>query len=899
MKTTIGIFLSVLFAAGCDRLPQWELERGGVTFDFQKLSDQRFRIPEVGDPRNIDAVSAWRSGEYCNFHGVKLTDYAAMRKKAISAIEWNSDHGVYSICKKPQMETLLGVEVAKRTSAGFVRTIKLPNSQAGRYRVNFRYKAEHKYQSAMRSSYVLMYFKKRDPKTGKWVEAKDVTTTGGTYYSFILNDTDGNWNVYSKEFELKDGCQAIEMIMRIDGIGNLGFKDFTLIGADGAKEQETLELSPHGELGGDFEISEGQVGLIGFYWAHDNKKAIKKNETVFTLHLPAGFEFIASTFGDNRSVKLSRHPDGSSTARFTMLASYELQWCGYNRMAALVRSAGRVGCAGKAKLSVESKGVELAKPVEFKLRTGEKISALAPERYFNGVFPSGTSVHFGDRKATEELADFFAKCGVRWIIFNNPTKELTEAWRNAGIAHITPELGASNGYFFGNDKNIPAADKFQFSPTSEDWRLGHDKTFLANGYCPMAIIEQRSYVVTNAFVKRIDDRLKFKGVDGGWSNWEPFMYETRGCICEKCKRRFEEWKLKNPKGTLQDFRSKLHAEVVRTIDRHVRKIVGGGVGMIPGVSWREGCSAWRRHYGNGEVKPVDYAGDMEWMNFWGPYIYWDAQAPYGKTEREALWHFLLAKDVREYTDSEYSPDRRPKLMAFPHGLEGRSWVTQPEHLAMGFDAYFFNRWQAAVGYFFPQGYDARYWRGFAEATSRAALCEKFVVEGRRCDSDFVLNTVAEYEKPVTIDSKYTPLIKDASRLQHAAYKYEGSQIVAVLNFSDYVDAFFTLKAKNLSGKFLIVDDKGVIYRPSSWRKAWSGEELASGVMLYTAAARTKVFFIVPESSKLYPKPRAKLTAGAISKLYRMRQKELSDLIKAKTNADAGSEKIVRPKYRFD
>jgi hypothetical protein len=121
----------------------------------------------------------------------------------------------------------------------------------------------------------------------------------------------------------------------------------------------------------------------------------------------------------------------------------------------------------------------------------------------------------------------------------------------------------------------------------------------------------------------------------------------------------------------------------------------------------------------------------------------------------------------------------------------------------------------------------------------------------------------------------------------------------VLNFSDYADAFFTLKAKNLSGKFLIVDDKGVIYRPSSWRKAWSGEELASGVMLYTAAARTKVFFIVPESSKLYPKPRAKLTVGAISKLYRMRQKELSDLIKAKTNADAGSEKIVRPKYRFD
>ena len=888
-----------LLLAGCDSLPEADLEQGGVTFDFQRISDARFRIPDSSDPRNIADVSPWRGGEYCNFHGAKLDDYAAARKKAISAIEWKSAQGVNSIVKKPELERLLGEEVAKRTSAGFVKTIKLPDSLGGSYRVNFRYKAMHKYLKANLSSYVLIYFKKRDPKTGKWVSAKDLAHSVGTYYAFILPDTDGNWNVYTKEFALDAGCEALEMILRIDGVGTFEFKDFSLVRSHGEENSEELELSPHGELGGDFEISEGQVGAIGLYWAHDSRKPLKKSETIFTLQLPEGFEFLGSSFGDPKTVKRTKNPDGSSRIEFAMDRSFAPQWCHYNRMTALVKSTGKVGCGGKARLSVKSCGKEAAKALEFELRTVEKISAIAPERYFNGLFPSGTSVYFGNNEADFELAKFFGECGVRWLITNKATQEIVDAWRKAGIRHVTPELGASNGYFFGYDKNIPQADRFRFSPTTEDWRLGHDKTFLPNGYCPLAIIEERPYVVTNAFASKIVDRLKFKGMDGGWSNWEPFMYETRGCICENCKRRFAEWKKTNPKGSLQDFRSKLHAEVVRVIDRYVRKSGGDGVGMIPGVSWREGCSEWRTNYGNSETKPIDYAGNLEWINFWGPYIYWDAQAPYGKTERAPVWHFLLAKDIRENTDRTYAQDKRPKLMAFPHVLEGRSQVTQPEHMAMGFDAYFFNRWQAAIGYFFPQGYDARFFRAFAEATTRAALCEKFVLDGTRNDASCSVQPLAEYEKPFTLDAKYVPLMKNVSQLQSAVYDCGASRIVAVLNFSDYADAFFTLKSAGMDGRFLLVDDKGVSYRPSRWRKTWNGAELAKGVMLYAGAARTRVFFIVPEGSEMAPKATSAITADRIAEIYRSRRAQLADRLAAGVSADEKSEKISRPKYRFD
>ena len=903
MKKSIFCFSMLLIfflGMGCDSLPEAHFESGGVTFDFKRLSDERFKLPDPDDKSNLLDNKLWRGGEYCNFHGAKILDVNAERKKAMSAIVWESSRGVFTIKKTEQMEKLLGVDTAARTSAGFVNAVKLPNSSGGTYRISFRYRASHKYQKAKRASYVLFYFKKLDRSSGKWVEAKNVATTGGTYYAYILDDTDGNWNIFTKEFSLKAGCEALESIIRIDGVGELEFKDVSIVPADLSKVGEKLELSPHGELGGDFEVSEGQVGAIGFLWKHDPKRPFrKKSELRFTLTLPKGYEFLGSTFGNPKTVKDVSAPDGTRVVSFSLLDSYVLDWTEYNRMTVLVRSIGKCSETGRAKMSVMYEGRKVAEDIEFTLRCSSPISAVAPERYFNGVFPSGTSVYFGDNVADEELAKFFGACGVRWIVTNKGTQFSVDAWRKAGVKRITPELGVSNGYFFGHDKNIPQEDRFQFGPTSEDWRLGHDKSILPYGYCPLAIIEERPYVVTNAMVKKMADRLCIKGVDGGWSNWEPFMFETRGCICEKCKKGFEEWKKSNPDGTVQDYRSKQHAKVVETIDRNVRKMVGGGVGMIPGVSWREGCSAWRRHYANSEVKPVDYAGKMEWMNFWGPYIYWDAQSPYGKTERAPVWNFLLAKDIRQHTDETYPKGQRPNLMAFPHGLEGRSWVTQPEHFAMAFDAYFFNRFQATIGYFFPQGYDARFWRKFADATTRAALCEKFVLDGERLDDKCSLTPVTEFESPVTIDTKYTPRIENASLLQYASYGLQGSRIVAALNFSDYADAFFTLRMDGLDGEYHLVDEKGVMYRPGKFRKTWKGNELSRGVLLYVGAARTRVFFVVKAGEDLPVQATSSITAARMKELYASIRSDLALRLRQGASDDAATEKIVRPKYRFD
>ena len=428
----ISALLILFLGAGCDSLPEARFESGGVTFDFKRLSDERFKLPDPEGKSNLLDNRRWRGGEYCNFHGAKISDINAERKKAVSAIVWESSQGIFAIRKTEQMEKLLGADTAARTSAGFANTVKLPGSDGGTYRISFRYRASHKYQKAKRASYVLFYFKKQDKSSGKWVEAKDVATTGGTYYAYILDDTDGNWNIFTKEFSIKAGCEALESIIRIDGVGELEFKDASIVPADLSKVGEKLELSPHGELGGDFEVSEGQVGAIGFLWKHDPKRPFrKKSELRFTLSLPKGYEFLGSTFGNPRTVKDVLSSDGTRTVTFSLLDSYVLDWTEYNRMTVLVRSTGKRSETGRAKMSVAYEGRKAAGDIEFTLRCAAPISAVAPERYFNGVFPSGTSVYFGDGVADEELAKFFGVCGVRWIVTNNGTQFSVDAWRKA------------------------------------------------------------------------------------------------------------------------------------------------------------------------------------------------------------------------------------------------------------------------------------------------------------------------------------------------------------------------------------------------------------------------------------------------------------------------------------
>ena len=220
-------------------------------------------------------------------------------------------------------------------------------------------------------------------------------------------------------------------------------------------------------------------------------------------------------------------------------------------------------------------------------------------------------------------------------------------------------------------------------------------------------------------------------------NWEPYEFRGNGCICDRCRRAFAEYtgltedevaagwpkELDRRHGKwseeIRRFRSWQHSQIVRKINGIVCAATGGekSVGAIPGVCWRDMSSFLKTELRVDEIVVSEYAGSFKWMNPWGPYVFWNAAkgktlGKPGETFENApshVLHWLVARDVREQVDKDYPLEGgRPKLMAFPHGVQAWSWLTKPKWLGLACDAFFFWRWESVVPYNFPYGYDARY-----------------------------------------------------------------------------------------------------------------------------------------------------------------------------------------------
>lgn len=89
------------FAAGTASaaLPPATPDFGGVTFDLQKISDAKFRIPRPGDPENLVDTSPWQGGSYCALHHPKARFDAARLDAVKKAVRWSQSDGVCRIEK--------------------------------------------------------------------------------------------------------------------------------------------------------------------------------------------------------------------------------------------------------------------------------------------------------------------------------------------------------------------------------------------------------------------------------------------------------------------------------------------------------------------------------------------------------------------------------------------------------------------------------------------------------------------------------------------------------------------------------------------------------------------------------------------------------------------------------
>ena len=790
-------------------LPDADIDRGGVTFDFAAASARRFAM-DVPDAENL--VKGRRDG-----------------------------------------------------GAGFKTEITLPDDKGGDYALSCRYTL------AVPGSY-------RWPARGNGCRLGFGTTSETVY--FLLSG--GDWMDFMRTVKVPAGTRKVSLEMVENKECSLSFRDLALVRK--AIPEIEVDMTVHGSIDDTFAVSPGQPGLVMFTWRRTPAAKFGDAAQTARISLPKGVDFVDASIADAKTMSTKIAADGSSVTTFSLSKRIPETRHYWSQNGVMVRGADslRPGSKiGEGSLAVFADGREIAS-MKMRFKAVEPVSAIKPKRYFNGFdFSSLSPIQFSNRAHQLEYVRWMSGCGADAAIAEATGRRDNDLFRECGFSRVLPRQNvAVNGYIFrGGWKDRPPAEIAHVPyPDRKDENLSRF------GVCPQAV-----YGGLPWYREQIVPKLRsiLAGADGMWSNWEPCHYT--GCFCDKCRVLFAKFAgldaealkkgwpaeaVKKYKREIDEFHSIEHAKLVRAVDKTVRELTGGrkSMGFVPGIEWADISSCWRDENLAASYRPAAYAGDLEWIEPWGPYGYtWAAGEPYVYVKSRAMAMFWGAADLRAQVDADYPAGRRPKLMAYPHGVQG-GWICQPEVVGIELDSCFFNRWEATMLYFFPLGCDARYWRFFAEATTRAAKYEDYVIDGVETTSRVAAECVPEFAAPASYGTRYVPKSANASMLQTRAFDLGGRRIVAVINFWEKGEAFFKLKSSGLKGRFRVIDEDGVAYVKDGSCDTWTAEELARGVDLAVGAMRTRVFEIVPIEESVSPSRR--MTSGRLRAIYESRREEL-------------------------
>ena len=850
----IGAVLLTQLCVGCYESPAARVEPGGFTFDFKAASAARFRA--ASGPGNLAAgLEDWK-GSYCYLHNAKIAATDPRRKQVRTAVEWKKEGGELIIVKKPELVTICGdAKTAASVSGGFSRTVPLPDAAGGQYRISFNYRMRHE----VGDFGGLLLTPRLSKEAASATAQKKPDPTAGKLQVYRLPDLWSEDGLWVKDIRVAPGCDRLELVLRIDGVGELRLSDVSVTRRHG-ETPVTVQFSPAAYIDGTFAFSSGQCGLLCIQWRRNDETKYLRPEIAYELSLPRGYTLVEAMMTDTNLVAATAGADGATVYRMKANAYGggvpPADFQGWTVLSALVR-ADEGAPRGKASFAAFSAGRRISNTAQVEVFTLPKIQVAAPKRYCNGFYPGGPYCSFRTDAAREGFADLFTSAGATWVANAHEPTEVYALWRRKGVRYITPEWYlCANGFRVGDGKGRPDDQKYVTPAT--------DRPDYGFATCPIAVYEEKSYF-RETFVPKLAKYLE--GADGLWANWEPYYFAGRGCFCDSCCRAFAAW-MKVPYEEMKagwpdnlkwgekygkdilKFRSWQHGRLVKTINKHVIAATGGekSLGFIPGIAWCEMSSAWRPNNLAPEVQAIDYAGALRWIDPWGPYPWWVAGAPYVEKPADLLGYWCSAKDVREQVDKDYVAGARPRLLALPHGFQGADAICQPEGIALALDAFFFNGWEATTVYTFPKGFDARWWQAFAAASARAAKYEDAVLDGTRVDAKVSLVTAPDYPAPArNVLSKYLAWTKEVPYLQCAAYDHGGRRICAVLNFAHAAVAHFTLKAEGLPpGSYEVVSDDGAVWPRSRLSRTFSAEELAgTGVSLAVGALRTRVFELRP------------------------------------------------------
>ena len=820
-KSTAATFaLATTFAVFCIAAPRSDLpdavfDSGGNIFDLEKISAERFPIPEGG----------------FTGHAARLKDTDPLTP-VVASLDWAH---------------------LRRTTPGYARGLRL------------RYRFKNYRPGAIPGKAWLTIRGLATQPDGTRVIAQED-------WRRPLVETGNQWaDFYEPDTGLIRKSDRLELLLdTTGGLGEIEIKDVAAIPFPSREEEDpekylvAVKQEGVGYLDGIFTLASGGVdNLARFSWKLNSKTAkLDRRKMSLRIDLPPG-------------VKAGNKWD-SLPSKLMPSSGWSVWFSPFFHLTTDLKPGAEVG---EGSVTAWYDGKPCSKPLKLKFAVEEPAVAKAvPRRYFNGVKLVGTEAEHSSDANLESYTRMMYMAGLRGTIGHDKFTECFEKfgplnWDSSGISSI------ADGYTVGTAP--PTWDKCpeeeRFITIDKEGKLVPHKSAV----CPIAVYKKKSYFsdyVMPCMKKTMAHRRSFA------TNWEPNGYFGKGCFCKNCLSEFASAIGKSEADVASDwpacvrtggryfdkaleFRAKQHGNVVKTIDRAVREVQGEkSDGFVPEIVWTGVSGSMLQDPLFPEVATKEYAGSLEWLCAWGPYVAWNAVRPYFREKRIPVSEWVSAKVVAGHVRDAYKG--RPKLISFPNGLQVQCVIATPEWLQLCLDSYFLNGWGGSLIYYLPRGLDVRWWRAFADATTRAAYYEDYVFDGVRRDDATALETVAEYAAPCHQVSAYIPEQRNISPLQQATYDLNGGRIVAAVNFWEEGAAFFRLATKGLPpSAYTVVSDRETLWTKDDGSFVWTADELAKGIFAGVGAARTKVFEMRPAAEHAERSAKNRQTQSNINGVY--------------------------------
>lgn len=857
-------------------LQSGEFDRGGITFPMEKISAERFsktdgkevnllKNGDLSEPLAKRPSDGW-TGSIWIFQKENRDKFEKDASTLSSAKIVNTESGkALELSRNEKLEELMGKESPNFTNS-FTQIAALPDENGGMYRLSFDCRTRISGKNASRQMVLLNYFDAGDPRPGRGKTTKD--------YTHLPIDPAPEWRLFSKEFSVPPKTRDLSVAIRADGCGILQVKNPKLVKLDGTQTPLTVELAPGKLLDNTFVLASGEPGIIAFKFRNNLPPGnLKAEKIIMNLVLPdavAVEDTNAFFVGEIRNSDLNLNGEKWKRWEFEVAPALiatlrnSRDFNGWSIACAVISGRAAAGTTWNCRYYLTGQGKPVSSEETFTLKMVSPLSPVtAPKQFLSGFSSVSGDLKFRKPETENRFAEFVGKTGTT-LVTAGVTPEFAKKLYANGVRLVTSEsYGFANGYRIGimDEKKKPEDSKY----------LDVNGKPVMNGSvtatCPVAIYKRSPYYKEVVLPLL---RTGIAGRDGLQPNWEPYSFVGKGCFCDRCRDEFAKFANLSPekigeiwpkqlqvgypyRDAAIRFRAYQHARLIRTLQEDAVSMGADKVGFCPEVGTDQIIRYPNSFQEQWEFTPYEYADSLKWLNVWGPYNWFLADQPYAYVKGANLptWEFSR-RVVRDYRNHFKNPAKRAKLMAMPHGSQCNMLALgQPEGMAMDQLSSFLAGYDASILYFFPRGYDHRFWKALADSTARIAENEEIVMNGRKKEG-VSATPQSPFPAPVeNIEPRYLPDVRSSDLLQVAAFEKDGRLLVAVGNFWEKGDVVFSLRVPGLIAerKYAVVEKEFQRQFIPEKNRFFSGKELSDGILLHAGALRWVFFEILPAANQ--------------------------------------------------